>query len=189
MITDNDRSGWFGASDARYIMGSWKTKSFEKWWLEKLGIIRSNYTNESMQAGTAYEHPILEAMNIPEMDTQILLPEYLLRVNLDGNDTETDYEVKTYRYSNGFKLHTYYDWQVQIQMFASRLPKANILAYGLEDADYKNFFRPIDRKRLSIYPIIYRPEWVEKSFLPRLTYLKDCLQEGRRFPNDKVLRK
>lgn len=54
MIADQDRSGWFGASDASYIMGSWDTKSFERWWLQKLGLNRDHFTTDATAAGTYF---------------------------------------------------------------------------------------------------------------------------------------
>ena len=37
MIHNQDRSGWFGASDTARIMGNWNTQTFARWWGEKLG--------------------------------------------------------------------------------------------------------------------------------------------------------
>lgn len=179
MIQDHDRSGWFGASDVRYIMGNRNTKSFENWWAVKLGLTRNDFTNEAMQAGTMYEHRILEFRNIPEMDKQILIPELCLRVNLDGNDDTTDYEVKTYRWEKGFKVPKHYEQQVNIQMFAGAFKKGVILAYGLTEADYRNFFRPIEKERLKEIPVKYNGVWVEREFLPRLKYYAGLLKEGR----------
>lgn len=179
MISDHDRSGWFGASDVRYIMGNRKTKSFENWWAVKLGLTSNNFTNTAMQAGTMYEHSILEFCNVPEMDKQILIPELLLRVNLDGNDDETDFEVKTYKYEKGFTVPKHYEQQVNVQMFASKLKKGVILAYGLVEEDYRNFFRPIDKTRLSRHRVEYNGMWIEKEFLPKLKYYAELLKEGR----------
>ena len=32
MIADHDRSGWIGASDTAFVIGNWKTKTWENWW-------------------------------------------------------------------------------------------------------------------------------------------------------------
>ncbi len=56
MISNHDRSGWFGASDTATIMGNYNTATFKKWWLEKMGIRQSTFTNKAMKAGTHYEH-------------------------------------------------------------------------------------------------------------------------------------
>ena len=53
MIRDHDRSGWFGASDTATIMGSWGTKTFRRFWLQKLGLNRDHFTNLEMETGTA----------------------------------------------------------------------------------------------------------------------------------------
>ena len=53
MIADQDRSGWFGASDTATIMGNWSTKTFRKWWMQKMGLDSSHYTTRAMNAGTA----------------------------------------------------------------------------------------------------------------------------------------
>ncbi len=186
MIADSDRSGYFGASDVRYIVGNRKTKSFEKWWQIKLGIARSDYQNEAMAAGTNFEHPILEFLGCSETDKQIIIPEILLRVNCDGNSRDKIFEIKTYSLEKGFKVPKHYRDQVNVQMYAwlksyGVLPKASIYAYGLERADYGNFFRPIDGRRLSEYPIEYDEEWINKVFLPNIFELSAILREGR-FP-------
>ena len=54
MIHSKDRSGWFGASDTAQIMGKWDTATFEKFWLEKLGIYHSDFENLSMKTGTYF---------------------------------------------------------------------------------------------------------------------------------------
>lgn len=182
MISDHDRSGWFGASDTKYIMGNWNTKTFEDWWMTKLGVKANNFQNVSMLAGTHYEHAILEAIGVPRKDHQIIIPKYRLRVNLDGDGMGRADEVKTYAYEKGFKVKKEYWQQVQVQMFAKlheegKVPDMKIWAYGLLPEDYNNFFNPIDRERLKDYPIEYDNEFVQQ-YLRRITYLADCLERG-----------
>lgn len=182
MIAEKDRSGYFGASDTAMIVGNWGTKTFEKWWMKKLGIDQSHFDNQYTLAGTHYEHRILESLEIPiELDRQIIIEELLLRVNLDGNDDTTIYECKTYKLENGFKLPKRYVQQVLVQMYASKLRNAKIIAYGLSEADYRSFFNPIDVERRSEYTIEYDEQWINEVYLPRLRYLAKCLREGR-FP-------
>ena len=38
MIVSHDRSYYIGASDTDKVIGNWKTKTWEKWWLQKIGI-------------------------------------------------------------------------------------------------------------------------------------------------------
>ena len=182
MIAEKDRSGYFGASDTDKIIGNWKTATFEKWWMQKIGINRDHFDNKYTLAGTHYEHRILESLDIPmELDKQIIIEDLKLRVNLDGNDTNTIYECKTYKLEKGFKLPKKYIQQVQVQMFASGFRKAKIIAYGLTEGDYDNFFHPIDPGRRSEFIIEYDEKWLKEVYLPKLTYLAECLKEGR-FP-------
>ena len=105
-----------------------------------------------------------------------------LRVNLDGNTEDTVIECKTYKHENGFKMPKKYIQQVQVQMFASGLRKAKIVVYGLVEADYDNFFRPIDPSRRDEIVIAYDERWINEVYLPKLKYLAECLKEGR-FPS------
>lgn len=180
MIKNHDRSGWFGASDTAYIVGSWNTPSFTAWWGEKLGLIQNTYTNIYMQAGTAYEHRILSALGIVQMDRQIKIRRLRLRVNLDGEDRETITEVKTYG-KDVFKVSKAYWGQCQVQMYAARKP-CRIAAYRLIDEDYRNYFNPIDPARITLHPIEHDPAWISGLWLPRVEYLRDRLKR-RRFPD------
>lgn len=182
MITDHDRSGWFGASDTATIMGNWKTKTFAKWWAQKLGLDNSHYTTRAMNAGTYYERAILDYIGAPRRDHQILLPELLLRVNYDGDGPRQIYEVKTHKVENAFKVTKAYYQQLQVQMFAKKetegcVPLAEFVAYALTEDDYRNFFNDIDPERLKRYPTGYEPEFIEK-YLKRLEYLAECLRKG-----------
>lgn len=187
MIENHDRSGWFGASDTSYIMGNWKTKTFKSWWMKKLGIDTSHFSTVAMNAGTYYEHAILDTIGSPRKDHQIIIPEYRLRINYDGDGTERIDEIKTYKFEKGFKVTKGYWQQVQVQMFGkliteNALPVANIWAYGLLEEDYKNFFNPIDKDRLKPHPIEYDGEFIGQ-YLVRIIYLKDCLERGV-FPDE-----
>lgn len=187
MIQDQDRSGWFGASDVGFIMGNWKTKTFQAWWMKKLGLNRDHFTNTAMAAGTYYEHAILDAIGAKEKDRQIILPELLLRVNLDGSTDEPGkffiHEVKTHKWEKPYKPTLQHTRQVNVQIFAARLmgrteAQGEIVSYGLTEEDYKNFFRDIDTQRLKHHPIAYDTKFIGQ-FIPRLEYLGDCLKKGR----------
>lgn len=178
MIATKDRSGWFGASDTDYIVGNWDTKSFTNWWLIKLGVHRSDFENVAMNAGTHKEHQILEHIGVTETDKQILLPELKLRVNLDGNTEDTIYEVKTHAADKVFKCPIKYKRQVWVQMYASGYKKAYIVAYGLKNEDYRNYFLSVDKDRVKTIPIEYNEEFILKTYLPRLEYLAGCLDRG-----------
>ena len=182
MIESKDRSGYFGASDTDKIIGNYKTATFEKWWMQKIGINRDHFDNKYTLAGTHYERRILESLDIPmEFDKQIILDDLKLRVNLDGNTEDCIYECKTYRFENGFKMPKKYINQVQVQMFAFGIHKAKIVVYGLKEEDYDNYFKPIDPERRDVVELTYNEKWINEVYLPKLTYLAECLKEGR-FP-------
>lgn len=181
MIADHDRSGWIGASDTDYVVGNWETATWEKWMLGKLGIHESHIETVAMNAGTHKEHQILEHIGCDRADRQILLPEYRLRVNLDGEIVRKICECKTYGYGKGFKLPLKYKRQVWVQMFAAETEEASVYAYGLTDDDYRNYFLPIDDNRLMEFPIEYNREFIENYREP-LTVLARCIEEGR-LPN------
>jgi hypothetical protein len=185
MITDHDRSGWFGASDVQYVIGNWKTKTWEKWWMQKLGINNDHFENEFTKAGTNWEHRILDSLQLPnlEKDKQIIIEDLLLRVNLDGNTPFRIKEVKTYQWEKGWKkTPPKYINQVQVQMFASGIHEADIVAYGLEPEDYQNYLRELDPNRLQQIPVEYNQKWIESVYLPKHLILCDCLKRGV-FPN------
>lgn len=180
MIQSQDRSYYIGASDTSFVVGNWKTKTFEKWWLEKIGIYKNEIKTEAMQTGTNYEHKILDALEIEglEKDKQIIYEDLRLRVNYDGNTDTCIYEVKTYNAEKEFKVSKQYWRQAQVEMFAKKTYKLNIVAYGLKEEDYKNFFNKIDKDRIKFYPVEYDKNFVEKEYLPKLKILAECLKKG-----------
>ena len=147
--------------------------------MQKIGINRDHFDNKYTLAGSHYEHRILESLGIPmELDKQIIIEDLRLRVNLDGNDSDTIYECKTYKFDKGFKMPKKYIQQVQVQMFASGLRKAKIIVYGLTEGDYDNFFHEIDCTRRDEVVVPYDERWVKEVYLPKLTYLAECLKRG-----------
>lgn len=180
MIQSHDRSGYIGASDVQFVIGNWKTKTWEKWWMQKIGINTDHFDNRYTLAGTHWEHRILDSLKLPdlELDKQIILEDLRLRVNLDGNTPNRIKECKTYQWAKGFKCPQKYKNQVQVQMFASQIFGADIVAYGLEEADYDNFFRVIDPRRLQQIPVEYDPKWAETVYLPKHLILAECLKKG-----------
>ena len=185
MITDHDRSGYFGASDVQYVIGNWKTPTWEKWWRQKLGYNTAHFDNRYTIAGTNWEHRILDSLHLPDLqkDQQFIIEELKLRVNLDGNQPHRIKEVKTYKAEKPWKkTPDKYINQVQVQMFGSKIFGADIVAYGLEEADYDNFLREIDPRRLQQIPVAYDPIWIEQTYLPKHMILLDCLKRGA-FPN------
>ena len=179
MIASKDRSYFFGASDSDKIIGKWTSNTWQKWWMQKIGINTDHFENKYTMAGNNFERKILESLGLPlEFDKQIILEDLRLRVNLDGNTDDCIYECKTFIYEKGFKLPKKYINQVQVQMFASGIRKAKIIAYGLKDEDYNNYFKPIDKGRILEFDIEYDEQWINNMFLPKLRTLVDCLKRG-----------
>lgn len=176
MITNKDRSGWFGASDTSYIVGNYQTETFKKWWLEKLGLRQSTINTKAMQAGTYFEHRILDTIPGVIKDRQITIPELRLRVNLDG-ETDIIHEVKTHKIENPYKVPIGHKRQVLVQMYVAQ-KEAEILSYGLTENDYKNYFNEIDPDRIQHHRIEYDEDFITE-YLERLKYLNKCLREGR----------
>lgn len=113
------------------------------------------------------------------MKTVQIIHEHLkLRVNYDGLTDDCTYECKTYKLEKGWKMPKKYWQQVQVQMYAKGITKGQIVAYGLEDADYDNFLRPVDPQRIKREDIQYDPVWISTEFLPKLRILADCLKKG-----------
>ncbi len=186
MIQSQDRSYYIGCSDTSVVVGKWNTKTFEKWWLEKLGIYKNTIKTDAMLAGTNYEHKILKSLEIVdlEMDKQIILEELRLRANLDGNTNTCIYEVKTHNINKEFKVSKQYWRQAQVEMFASKIHNLKIVSYGLTENDYKNYFNNIDKKRIKLTEISYDKEFIENEYLPKLKILAECLRKGK-YPNGK----
>ena len=181
MIENRDRSGWFGASDTSYVVGNRETASFKKWWLTKIGLSRSDISTKAMKVGNAYEHKVLDFLGVKGRDKQILVPELKLRVNLDGDDKGKIIEVKTHQ--NEFKVSKQYWRQAQAEMFAwkceyGEVPQLFIVAYKTTEDEYRNYFKDIDEDRLSFHKVEYDENFIKNEYLPKLKYLKDCMEKG-----------
>jgi hypothetical protein len=68
--------------------------------------------------------------------------------------------------------------QVQVQMYASRIYGADIVAYGLVNEDYNNYMRAVDPGRRKLIPVTYDPNWIENEYLPRHRKLAEALVRG-----------
>lgn len=183
MITNQDRSGYVGASDTRFVVAKNRTtKSWLAWWSEKLGLQVQEIHTEAMSAGTAWEHKILNAVDSAiRKDHQITIEKYRLRVNYDGDKDGTIYEVKTHNFLKEFKVTRPYWMQAQVEMYAMKTDKLYIVAYGLIDEEYKDYSGKVDDKRIKFYPVKYDKGWIQNEYLPRLKELCRALRKGK-FP-------
>ena len=179
MIQSQDRSYYIGCSDTSMVVGNWNTKTFEKWWLEKLGLNKNSFSNEATKAGNNYEHKILDSLEIDglEKDKQIIIDR--LRANLDGNTDTCIYEVKTHNIEKDFKVSKQYWRQAQVEMYASGIHRLYIVACGLKENDYNNYFNEINKERLQLIEVKYDEDFIENEYLPKLEYLTQCLKQGK----------
>jgi len=178
LIQNQDRSYYIGASDTSMVVGNWNTKTFENWWLEKLGLYKNNLSTEAMKAGNNYEHKILNTLEIKELEKDKQIVRDRLRVNLDGNTANCIYEVKTHNAEKEFKVSKQYWRQAQVEMYASEIHKLFIVAYALKEEDYKNYFNEIDKSRIDLFAVEYDEQFITEQYLPKLKILTDCLKKG-----------
>lgn len=193
MITDFDRSLKFGASDTSIIMGGWKGKTFNNWWLEKVGLLEhEEFSNVYTEAGNRFEIPVLESLGIDGMEygKRVVWGECeALTVNLDGNTDDTNHEVKSVMLEKAMdyprRVPRNHWRQTQVQMLASGLRKTELDVYGILEEEYdmiREGWQPtvfdIEPGRLFKVPVEYDEKFIAK-YLPRLRYLAECLENGR----------
>jgi len=192
MITSNDRSGWFGASDTDKVLATnYSTKTFKQWWAVKLGEQESDFKgNKYTNAGNEYEHPIL--LRISEninLDRQIHVEKYLLRVNYDGDFDGVIYEVKTHKAINPYEISTTHWRQAQVEMYAYKtmqkeldLPpfrKLYIVSYAINVDEYNRNEVEVDFGRIKFHEVKYDKRFIKDEYLPRLKEKARALRKGR----------
>ena len=194
MIHDQDRSGWFGASDTKFIMSENRsTNTWKRWWSQKLGKEESNFKgNIYTEAGNKFEHPILLTIN-PNMrlDGQIVMDKYLLRVNFDGYINSTIYEVKTHKDSKPFELIPAYWQQAQVEAYVYQqmhekwfLPPFKdlyVASYALRPDEYylESDEVEVDPSRIILHQVKYDRAWIKGEYLPRLKELSRALKKKK----------
>ena len=185
----SSRVGVFGASDTHYIMGNWNTSTFLNWWQTKLGIKINDFYNVYTLAGTYKEHQLAdwyEQKHKCKMvrDRRVKMFRTRLVVNIDSETKDTVVEIKTYKQTDKeWQVPKNYWMQVQVQEYVTK-KKGKILAYALTEADYNNFYLPIEDERVSEHEIKFDKVWVETEYLPREKYLEWCIK-NRKTPNMK----
>lgn len=186
MIKNHDRSKWFGASDTHFIMGNWQTKTFAKWWCVKLGLLSNEFSTKETKAGNAYEHKIARAIEQVKntkikLDRQIKFRNLRVRVNLDCEDKNTIFEIKTFKYKKDWEPCDSYIMQTRVQMYFTK-KQAFIVAYPMLEENYINYFLPIDMDKLQFFKIKQDTKFINE-YLQKVKYLKKCLIRGT-YPNE-----
>lgn len=194
MIKNQDRKGYFGASDTKHIMrDNHETKTWKQWWSTKLGAPNPFTENRYTRAGNYFEHAILDAIDEGiTKDGQIIMEEHLIRVNYDGYKDGVIYEVKTYDANNEWKVRKEYWQQCQVEMFVYKemakkwfLPpfkKLVLVSYPLYEEDYQAADRNdpdpiVDPNRLNMEVIEYDEKFI-KQYLKRVKKLSKKLRKA-----------
>ena len=172
MITDKSRDYYIGASDTHFVMTNFDTKTFQRWWQVKIGAEVSEVETIYTVAGNMYEQAILDTLFVPYRNEQFIVGQ--LRVNLDGRTDQEVVEVKTTKNSNS-KVKIEHWEQMQVEMFASAMPKARLVFYRLEEEDYSEL-REIDLDRIWTAEVPYNEGWVLNEYMPRFNYLCWCFE-------------
>lgn len=182
MITNKDRSKWFGASDTSTLFGSYDTDTFRLWWLVKLGIVSNDFSNKYMDVGNILEIPIINKINaitgenIKLGKRPIYIRKYRIRANLDGYTKNKVIEVKTTK-KMFEKVPLNYWRQCQALMFSSKKRICELWVYEVSEEEYEApYFAEIDENRLKKFIIEYDENWIKEQYIPRVKYLANCLK-------------
>ena len=182
MIHNQDRTGYFGGSDGKYIMGKWNTKTFQRWWDIKTGLTNSDFQgNLYTEMGNQLEPLILDIISKDvNRDRQIILEQHLMRINLDGDMNGIIYEVKTH--GKDFTVNKQYWYQAQVEMYAyqeamSDFKKLYIVSYQVYPEEYGNEVEA-DYTRLKFTQVDYDHNFITNEYLPRVDKLVKCLKQG-----------
>ena len=61
---------------------------------------------------------------------------------------------------------------------ASKIYYLYIVAYGLNENDYNNYFNKIDKEKIQMIKVDYDEDFIKNEYLPKLEILTNCLKEG-----------
>ncbi len=185
-----DRTGTIGASDTHFVMMNWKTKTFQKWWAEKLGEIESDFSgNLYTICGTLLEeHVLKEVEKIKKVEIQKpeAIKKGVLVVHLDGFSGAI-WEVKCQKFEKVFfePLEKRYWQQIQVQMYAAEVKEAYAVRYAMMDYEYDFNYclsPKIDQSRIVIEKVEYDEKFIKK-YCEKLEVLAKCISEGS-YPNE-----
>lgn len=166
------------------MMGRFDTKSFADFWALKCGYDVPGYHSVYMDAGNAYEIPIIHEIErmtgrkIRLGRRALYSPCLRLRVNYDGLTRDRLIEIKTAKRAFS-RVPLGYWMQCQVLMYRTGRRVCELWLYVMEPEDYSMLWFPvIDRDRLHCFEIEYDEDWIERRYLPRLRYLAHCLRRG-----------
>lgn len=166
------------------MMGRFDTRSFSDFWALKCGYDVPGYHSVYMDAGNAYEIPVIREVErvtgrrIRPGRRALYTPRLRLRVNYDGLTRDRLIEIKTAKRAFS-RVPRGYWMQCQVLMYRTGRRVCELWLYVMKPEDYSMLWFPgIDPERLRRYEIEYDRDWIESRYLPRLRYLAHCLRWG-----------
>lgn len=194
IVEQSDRKRYIGASDNKYVSGSFDNKVFVDWWSYKIGMtdmISLDFLTP-IRSGNIIENIVLDYLNIsPEFrGVKKIIPGTHIGCNYDALLPTEVIEVKTMKAELagdilvGYALPSIYKRQMDHEMYVAGLTSAKIYIMPLEKKDHINPF-DIDLEKLFFKE--YRLPDIS-DYIKRLNYLDICFKEGS-IPSDKEFEK
>ncbi len=188
-----DRTKYIGASDNKYVRGSFDNKVFSDWWAYKINIIaKPSFSTLYTKIGDVLESLILDSINMPIEYRKIkkMIPGTKIGCNYDSLTPEMVVEIKTMKIELakdillGYSLPTSYKGQLEHELIVAELTNARIYILPLTENDYKN---PFAIKFDNLFYKDYTLQDNDKinEYKRRLFYLNNCMVNGL-IPSDKA---
>ncbi len=199
MISSNEsRAGYIGGSDMGMVYGSYETKTFKDWWLQKkTGLKISQFQNIYTICGNIVEDYILNEVGVdyPSRHKKVTKLGTIAGVNTDAleevgvdNKLIILHEAKTMKSEKvdkiifGYAIPANYRRQVYHGMWCADADKGFIHILPMEENDYENPFavntEMVVTRELSL------SDFDTDEHEIRIGYLTYCMEEGVDPSND-----
>ena len=187
MVTKN-RGLYIGGSEANMIYMGYHTKTFKKWWTQKLlGVHLPSHSNRNMSVGTILEHEILdlyEFINQVKGERGLSKIKGIARGNtdyiIDGKVVDVKATKSAYDWFLSGTVPIAYRRQLIHYCYVFGLSKASILAYQVDDDLLVNPFQELDEKKLFEIEVEITSDKL-KEHERRLNILEEC-RDKNEFP-------
>lgn len=181
ITTTSDRWRYVGGSEANMIYMNYNTKTFKKWWSNKLaGLPEREFNNKRMSVGTILEHDIIdlyEQKNNVVGIREASKVKGIARANTDYilGDKVSDVKAteKAFEWFLNERVPINYKRQLIHYMYVFELNKASIIAYQVDDELLNEPFQELNENKLFEIPVkITEKDITEHK--KRLDYLEHC---------------
>ncbi len=190
ITTTNDRHKFIGGSEANMIYLNYKSKTFVKWWSEKLaGVPSEPYNNLSMSVGTILEHDVVDLYESVHgvkgiRDKQEI--KGIARANTDyiisGKVSDVKVTTKAFEWYLKDKVPLNYKRQLIHYLHVFDYDQASIIAYQVDDGVMENPFGELSQGRLYEIEVPISAKEIEEH-KKKLEYLSFC-KEMNIFPEE-----